>query len=169
MVGGVLVVFNWPSQVQYDRTRLVFTAMPRPPLPDQHQFLGFNIAWNNPGPLEITNYRESYRFISVNEYLSNREIDGEFDDVTSRVPQRDLFSNSVPVGGPGIFITMQDQRFTPEDWRAMLDGKTLIYMFAVFKYDVDDKSKIADICLLYNKDFPSVHNCYRNNKTYYGK
>jgi hypothetical protein len=166
-VGGAWVIFNWPTQVQYDQTRLVFTAVSRPPMPDIHQFLGFNIGFNNSGPLEITNFRSQFHFKSVSEELSNKEIDDELSDVTRRVPERELFSNSIPVGGPGDFGTMQDERYTPDDWQQVLKGKLMIYMFAVFKYDVGEKHKISDICLVYNKDFPSVHNCYRNNRTYY--
>lgn len=165
LVGGAWVIFNWPSQLQYDQTKLIFGVIARPPIPDIHQFLGFNVLWNNSGPLEIANYRSNYKFKQIgNSELTDKEIDDEFDDVTSRVPQKDLVSNSVPPGGPGSYLTMEDQRFTPEDWREVIGGKSTIYFFAVFKYDVGDKTKIADICLLYNKDFPAVHNCLEITK-----
>jgi hypothetical protein len=169
VVGGAWAIFNWPTQLQYDQTRLVFNSLPGPPLPDIHQLLGFNIFFNNSGPLEITDYRLQFKFKSVKEELTNKEIDDEFSDISRRLPEKDLFSNSLPVGGSGSYITMQDEKYTPDDWQDVLSGKMMIYMFSTFKYDVGDKTKNSDICLVYNKDYPAVHNCYRNNKTYYDK
>jgi hypothetical protein len=168
-VGGVWVIFNWPTQLQYDQTRLVFTAVPLPPVPDIHQSLGYHVLFNNSGPLEISNYRLQYRFKSTKEPLTNKEADDEFDDVSHRMPDKDLFSNSLPAGGGGSYITLSDGKYTPDDWREVLGGRLLIYMFVTFKYEVGGKTKYSDICLFFNNNYPAVHNCYRNNKTYYDK
>jgi hypothetical protein len=168
-VGGAWVIFNWPTQLQYDQTRLVFTTIPLPPLPDIHQSLGYHVFFNNSGPLETSNYRLQYKFKSTKEPLTIKETDDEFDDVSHHMPDKDLFSNSLPVGGGGSYITLSDDKYTLDDWREVLGGRLLIYMFVTFKYEVGGKKKDSDICLFFNKNCPAVHNCYRNNKTYYDK
>jgi hypothetical protein len=142
VVGGAWAIFNWPPQLQYDQTRLIFNSLFRPPLLEPHQSLGFNIGFNNSGPLEITDYRIQFKFKSTKEGLTNKEIDDEFSDVRSRLPEKDLFSNSLPAGGFGGYITLQDEKYTPDDWRDVLSGKIMIYMFSTFKYDVGAKRRI---------------------------
>ena len=168
VVGGLWALFNWPNQLQYDRTKLIFASASRPPVPERSQYLGFNIAWTNSGPLTISYVRHFYKFKETSDDLTPKQIEEEFEDITQRLPPKDLFSDELPPGIGG-FSTMEDQRFNGADWNEVLAGRKLIFFFAVFKYDVESQSKIGEICLVYARDYPSVHTCSGNNKTYYDK
>jgi hypothetical protein len=163
LVGGAYALINWPTQLQYAETKLVFSFMARPPIPEVKQFLGFDVIWIDSGPLDVSNVRYHYKFrMSRQELLTNKEIGDDLDDVKNQVPQRDLFANELSPRSPPSYVTMQDEQYNMADWTSVRDGKSRIYMFAVFKYDVEDKAKVVYICLMYDKDFPAVHECFKH-------
>jgi hypothetical protein len=163
---GNTVYQNWTvSRAQFDRTILTLLQIARPPIPEKNQFLGFNVIWLTTGPLSIRGVMHLYNFDSFSHILSPAEEDTQFVELDKRMPQEEPLLGELPPNKVA-YATFQDERFTPADWQAVLDGKIVIYMFAEFRYLVEGTTKTTELCLFIDKYYPAIHNCLGHNQTF---
>ena len=52
-----------------------------------------------------------------------------------------------------------DKKSNAEDWKAVLSGGMVIYLFVEIKYLVSSRVKITEFCTEITRDFPSLHHC----------
>jgi hypothetical protein len=170
VVAGVLYyIHNWPSLLDYNSTRLNFSLDARPITVD-NKYLGYDVRWRDTGPLNIRNVRYFHHFKSSSEALTHEEIDSQLDDVERKVPPRGINVEELSPQSAADWITMDDHRFSANDWDDVKHGKIMIYFFSVFKYDVEERAKTVKICFIFGSDFPpAVHTCLHNNETSYDK
>jgi hypothetical protein len=99
--------------------------------------------------------------------MSKSDIDKQYLQLSAALSQQEVsLLDELRPGAPGEFRTIEDQRFTEADWKNVLNGSLIAYVFAEFRYLVDDTTKDTEVCIFITSDYPSIHKCPGHNRTF---
>lgn len=128
---------------------------------------GMNVGWVNKGPLDINGMVYHFDFEFPHRVLSANEEDAYIDILRTFSPLE--VSTATLSSGDAAWVTFYDNKGEMTDWSRVADAGTMVvYLFAIFQYNVDGAVKQTEICNYITKDWPAIHNCIgHNNKTIY--
>jgi len=168
---GTNLYNNWTTyKEKLDQTSLLVIPIPRPPVLDRNQSFGVDVHWGNSGPLTIRGVRRQHHFEYPKQIMSTADIDKQYPPLSAALAQQDIpLLDELRPGAPGEWRTLTDERFTATDWKNVMNGSLFVYMFATFRYLVDDTSKDTEVCMIITTDYPQVHKCEQHNQTIISK
>jgi hypothetical protein len=159
----LFIVINKPISI--DRTQLLISSKPRLLGTNGNDKFGFDLFWKNLGPSDVSNTRWAwqYRHYSQPE-LPKQAIEWELYRVRKYVPTTSDLSDVIPPADER-YTTIYDD-LTISQWNDVHEGRLNVYLFAVFKYNVNGVVKATEFCLLVRQEAPATHVCHRNGLTY---
>jgi hypothetical protein len=165
---GTTLYNNWTTyKEKLDQTSLVVIPIPHPPIPDHNQSFGVDLHWGDSGPLRVQGIRREHHFEYPKQEMSRSDIDKQYLQLSAALSQQEVpLLDELRPGAPGEFRTIEDQRFTESDWKNVLNGSLIAYVFAEFRYLVDDTTKDTEVCIFITSDYPSIHKCPGHNRTF---
>ena len=159
----LFIAINKPNSI--DRTQLSLSSKPRLLGTNGKDKFGFDLFWKNLGPSGISNTRFAWQYRHYPQpELPKQAIEWELDQVRNHVPTTSDFSDVIPPADER-YTTMYDD-LTISQWNDVHEGRLNVYLFAVFKYNVNGVVKATEFCLLVRQEAPATHVCHRNGLTY---
>ena len=111
------------------------------------------LVWFNSGPLSIRGVQTQSHFELPKHQFTAAEENTQFSELDAQMPKEDRPLDELSPGQVN-WRTFEEQSVNMSDWQAVLDGNLFAYMFVEFRYEVEGRTKVTEMCLFDTKDFP---------------
>jgi hypothetical protein len=132
--------------------------------PNGHPRFAVDLHNTNVGNINISSPAHDQNFEYPHGLLSKDDEDYHFRRLDAGLPDPTEGGSVIFPHARAGFVTVEDSKFTTEQWNDFLNDKIRIYIFVEYKYLVDGHIKITECCMFYqNSDFPTAHMCIGHN------